>query len=441
MYFRRLQVGEVIGFKLAKDGTGVSFRIFVRAPYDRFVTAGSRFWNASGVDVALDAAGFRVQTQSLISILLGGIAFQSPPDVQPGPPSEPNTEFTLFANQGEAFEHPDTVAETYLLLFDESVRGLSVGAAVDFRGLVIGEVTAIGLDIDPAKMEIRSPVEIRIYPDRLRARLLKSGKPGRRSHRACTTLCRSRPARPVAQRESVDGPALRGTGFLPQCPEDHPRYDPGLTGRQNLSFFAGAYRMNKRDWRSRLEQCVAACQLAGVLDRPAETYSGGEKRRLNLAIALLNTPRILYLDEPTVGIDARSRQAIVEAIAALKAQGVTIVYTSHYMEEVEQLCDQLMVIDEGRIVALGGKEDLLKQFAPSALVVTLERPVAREGVAALNPVWQDDTHLTVPIASAADLPRVMEVLHAGAAYGDASALKAARLEQAYLAMIGPGDAS
>ena len=226
VYFRRLQVGEVIGFKLAKDGTGVSFRIFVRAPYDRFVTAGSRFWNASGVDVALDAAGFRVQTQSLISILLGGIAFQSPPNVEPGPPSEPNTEFTLFANQGEAFEHPDTVAETYLLLFDESVRGLSVGAAVDFRGLVIGEVTAIGLDIDPAKMEIRSPVEIRIYPDRLRARLLQSGKPGTRARRECTTLCRSGPARPVAQREPVDGPALRGTGFLPQCPEDHPRYDP-----------------------------------------------------------------------------------------------------------------------------------------------------------------------------------------------------------------------
>ncbi|MGH7185631.1 MAG: intermembrane transport protein PqiB, partial [Pseudomonadota bacterium] len=107
VYFRRLQVGEVIGFKLAQDGTEVSFRIFVRAPYNRFVTAGSRFWNASGVDVALDAAGFRVQTQSLTSILLGGIAFQTPPDVKPGPPSEPNTEFTLFANQGEAFEHPD----------------------------------------------------------------------------------------------------------------------------------------------------------------------------------------------------------------------------------------------------------------------------------------------------------------------------------------------
>lgn len=179
VYFRRLQVGEVIGFKLARDGREVSFRIFVRAPYDRFVTTGSRFWNASGVDVALDAAGFRVQTQSLTSILLGGIAFQTPPNVDPGPPSAPNTRFTLFANQGEAFEHPDTIAETYLLLFDESVRGLSVGAAVDFRGLVIGEVTAIGLDIDPAKMEILSPVEVRIYPDRLRARLLNPVSPAR----------------------------------------------------------------------------------------------------------------------------------------------------------------------------------------------------------------------------------------------------------------------
>jgi paraquat-inducible protein B len=181
VYFRRLHVGEVIGFRLARDGREVSFRIFVRAPYDRFVTAQSRFWNASGVDVALDAAGFRVQTQSLTSILLGGIAFQTPPDAKPGPPAEPNTRFTLFANQGQAFEHPDTVAETYLLLFDESVRGLSVGAAVDFRGLVIGEVTAIGLDIDRTTMEIRSPVEIRIYPDRLRTRLLNPVNPARDS--------------------------------------------------------------------------------------------------------------------------------------------------------------------------------------------------------------------------------------------------------------------
>jgi ABC-2 type transport system ATP-binding protein len=231
---------------------------------------------------------------------------------------------------------------------------------------------------------------------------------------------------------------VRAMGAL--APQDLAFY-PALTGRQNLSFFAGVYRMNARDWRERLDQCVTACQLAGVLDRRAETYSGGEKRRLNLAIALLNAPRILYLDEPTVGIDARSRHAIVEAIAALKAQRVTIIYTSHYMEEVEQLCDELMVIDQGRIVAIGGKEELLKRFAPSALVVTLERPVAKDSLRALGPIWQDETRLTVPIASAAELPRVLKTLNdAGAAVAQAR-YGAARLEQAYLAMIGAGEAA
>ncbi len=184
VYFRRLQVGEIIAFKLMRDGAGVSFRIFIRAPYDRFVTKESRFWNASGVDVALDAAGLRVQTQSLVSILIGGIAFQTPPGIEAGAPSEPNAQFTLFANQSAAFQHPDTVAENYLLLFDQSVRGLSIGAAVDFRGLIIGEVTAIGLDVDPATLAIRSPVEIRVYPDRLRSRI----RDPRRRHAALGSL-------------------------------------------------------------------------------------------------------------------------------------------------------------------------------------------------------------------------------------------------------------
>lgn len=240
----------------------------------------------------------------------------------------------------------------------------------------------------------------------------------------------------VSARENLH--KVREMGAL--APQDLAFY-PALTGRQNLAFFAGAYRMEARDWRSRLDQCVSACQLNAILDRRAETYSGGEKRRLNLAIALLNAPRILYLDEPTVGIDARSRLAIVEAIAALKAQGVTIVYTSHYMEEVEELCDQIMVIDQGRIVASGAKEELLKRYAPSALIVTLEQPMSPQSVASLNPSWQDAKHLTVPIASAADLPRVLEALNAAGAIVVQSRYGAARLEQAYLAMISASEAA
>jgi ABC-2 type transport system ATP-binding protein len=235
-----------------------------------------------------------------------------------------------------------------------------------------------------------------------------------------------------------DLPKIREMGAL--APQDLAFY-PGLTGRQNLSFFAGVYRMDAKAWRQQFDEAVAICQLGGLLDRRSETYSGGEKRRLNLAIALLNAPRILYLDEPTVGIDARSRRAIVDAIAGLKAQGVTIVYTSHYMEEVEQLCDALMVVDEGRIVAIGNKDELLQRYAPSALVLTLDEKVSRERVAALNPAWQDDLHLTVPIANAGELPRVLEALSAAGAKVATARYGAARLEQAYLAMIGAREAA
>lgn len=136
------------------------------------------------------------------------------------------------------------------------------------------------------------------------------------------------------------------------APQDLAFY-PALTGRENLDFFAGAYRLPARDWRRRLDEAVAICALGAVLDEPAHTYSGGTKRRLNLAIALINQPRILFLDEPTVGIDARSRRTIVDAVAAMRARGVTVVYTSHYMEEVEALCDHIAIVDRGRLISTG----------------------------------------------------------------------------------------
>lgn len=136
------------------------------------------------------------------------------------------------------------------------------------------------------------------------------------------------------------------------APQDLAFY-PALTGRENLAFFAGAYGLPSAEWRSRLEESVSVCALGEVLDQAAHTYSGGTRRRLNLAIALINRPRILFLDEPTVGIDARSRRTIVDAVAAMRARGVTVVYTSHYMEEVEALCDEIAIVDMGRIVSSG----------------------------------------------------------------------------------------
>lgn len=156
-------------------------------------------------------------------------------------------------------------------------------------------------------------------------------------------------------------------------PQDYAFYE-ALSGRENLAYFAGTYGMSKNEIGRRIESCAATTRLTDVLEQRAGDYSGGLKRRLNMAIGLLNAPRILYLDEPTVGIDAESRQFIVAAIRDLRERGVTIVYTSHYMEEVEQLCDTIAVIDRGRLVLSGRMDSLLQRDGGRSLSIRLKEP-------------------------------------------------------------------
>ncbi len=172
VYFRRIQVGQVVAFALDKYGKGVTLRIFVRAPYDRYVRANTRFWQASGIDLTLDAAGIKVQTESLASILLGGIAFQTPPGTALEA-AKKGAPFTLFPDQTAAMKRPVRDIATFVVYFGESLRGLSPGAPVDWSGVVIGEVKSIDAEFDPEKKEFRFPVEIEFYADRLRARYRK----------------------------------------------------------------------------------------------------------------------------------------------------------------------------------------------------------------------------------------------------------------------------
>ena len=175
VYFRRVKVGQVVATALNKDGKGVTFTIFIQAPYDQYVTKETRFWNASGIDVSLDASGIQVRTESVMSILVGGIAFQVEPDSPPEPPADANTIFTLFSDRTEAFKRADIIVDKYLLVFDGSVRGLSVGAPLDFRGVTIGEVVRIGVSIDPKTLVFRMPVEVKLFPRRLAARHFTGG--------------------------------------------------------------------------------------------------------------------------------------------------------------------------------------------------------------------------------------------------------------------------
>lgn len=135
---------------------------------------------------------------------------------------------------------------------------------------------------------------------------------------------------------------------------------PTLTARENLVFWGRMYRLKGKLLKDRVED---ALELAGLKDRAderIEKYSGGMKRRINIAAALLHRPKILIMDEPTVGIDPQSRNHILETVLKLNSEGMTVIYTSHYMEEVEYLCSRIAIMDHGKVIALGSKDELRK---------------------------------------------------------------------------------
>jgi paraquat-inducible protein B len=175
IFFHRMQVGQVIATELDRDGKGVTIKVFIRAPFDRYVKANSIFWHASGVDLTLNASGVKVNTESMLAILLGGISFQTPQDRVEAPPARPNTIFPLYPTRDEALTHAETT-ESYLLMFKESVRGLAVGAPVDLRGVTVGKVSKIDAVLDARNAEISMPVEIQFFPERLRTQQRNSSQ-------------------------------------------------------------------------------------------------------------------------------------------------------------------------------------------------------------------------------------------------------------------------
>ena len=166
----------------------------------------------------------------------------------------------------------------------------------------------------------------------------------------------------------TNGMAVRRTiGVVPQ---DIALY-PTLTARENLVFFARMQDVPPGDIARRVDRVLEIVQLADRQHGRIETYSGGMKRRVNIAVGLLNEPKLLILDEPTVGVDPQSRNSILETLKDLNRQGMTLLYTSHYMEEVEFLCTHIAIIDHGRVIADGDQNSLRLQ-AGNKDVITIQ---------------------------------------------------------------------
>ena len=167
VYYRRIQVGRVVSYQLDPNGKGVSLQIFVDGPNDKFVTTATRFWNASGIDVSVGASGLKVNTQSLASVLAGGLAFQDPPGPHDSTPAPEDSEYTLFGDQAAAMAPPDGEPRYIRMRFEQSVRGLAVDAPVEFLGINIGKVVSIRLDYDEKAQRFPVVVGAVVYPQRL----------------------------------------------------------------------------------------------------------------------------------------------------------------------------------------------------------------------------------------------------------------------------------
>ena len=172
IFFRQITAGQVVTCDLDSGGQFLNVKIFVQAPYDDYISANTRFWHASGIDISLTANGLHVQTESLMSILAGGIAFETPASDSAVTPAEENTTFNLFDDRTDAFAPPPRDPQTYRLVFKQSMRGLTVGAPVQLGGITIGEVTEISPQLDADTMEFTVPVTVSVDPQRYGIRFL-----------------------------------------------------------------------------------------------------------------------------------------------------------------------------------------------------------------------------------------------------------------------------
>jgi paraquat-inducible protein B len=167
VFYRHIIVGQVLAYTLDAGGAGVTIKIFVNAPFDAYVTSASRFWQASGIDMSVNSDGVKLRTESLTSILQGGLAFQAlPGSTTARVPAD--TSFTLYADEDRAMRPSETEIRAFMMYFNGSLRGLSPGAQVDLHGITVGEVKSLGVEYNERTGSMEFPVEVELYPQRFR---------------------------------------------------------------------------------------------------------------------------------------------------------------------------------------------------------------------------------------------------------------------------------
>jgi ABC-2 type transport system ATP-binding protein len=197
-------------------------------------------------------------------------------------------------------------------------------------------------------------------------------------------------------------------------PQDIALYED-LTARENLTFWGKMYGLRGSSLRARVDEVL---EIIGLSDRARERvgkYSGGMKRRVNIGVALLHKPKVIYMDEPTVGIDPQSRRNILDSVVALKDQGMTVLYTTHYMEEAQEISDHVAIMDHGKVIAVGTHEELVKLVGGQAridltLSVNVENVIpAWQAVEGVQRVIKEEEKITVLVNdSNLVLPRLFE---------------------------------
>jgi len=219
--------------------------------------------------------------------------------------------------------------------------------------------------------------------------------------------------------------------------------DELLTGRENVRMIGGLYGIGRRDLKSLGDQLLEQFDIAEAADRPLRSYSGGMRRRLDLAVSLIASPPVLFLDEPTTGLDPRSRSDLWEVLRGLVAGGTTLLLTTQYLEEADQLADHIVVVDRGRIIAEGTPLQLKQQAGNASLVVTVSHagdlPSARELVAKLGAEVHVDVgarQLTAAAGGIADLTRVAGWLQDARIEVDDIGLSRPSLDDVFLSLTG-----